>query len=70
MYIINLDNKRSKGTHGVSQFINRNTVMYFDSFGIKYIPQEVLSKIKDKFITHNIFRIQSVDSICLQEKLC
>ena len=32
--------------------------MYFDSFGIEYIPQEVLSRI-----THNIFRIQDDDSI-------
>ena len=37
--------------------------MYCDSFGIEYIPQEVSSKIKDKSITHNIFRIQSDDSI-------
>ena len=37
--------------------------MYFDSFGIEYITQEVLNKFKDKFITHNIFRIQSDDSV-------
>ena len=37
--------------------------MYFDSFGIKYIPQEVLSKIKDKSFKHNTFRIQNDDSI-------
>ena len=30
----------------------------FDSFGIEYIPVKVLNKIKDKSITHNIFRIQ------------
>ena len=37
--------------------------MYFDSFGIEYIPQEVLNKIRDKSITHNIFRIQDNESI-------
>ena len=37
--------------------------MYLDSFGIEYIPQEVLNKIKDKSITHNIFRIQDNESI-------
>ena len=37
--------------------------MYFDSFEIKHIPQEILRKIKDKSITHSIFRIQSDDSI-------
>ena len=36
--------------------------MYFDSLSIEYIPQEVLIKMKDKSITHNIFRIPSDDS--------
>ena len=40
-----------------------NLAVYFDSFGIEYIPQEVLNKIKDKSITHNIFRIQDNESI-------
>ena len=33
--------------------------VYCDSFGIKYIPQEVLNKIQDKIIIHNIFQIQA-----------
>ena len=37
--------------------------MHFDSFGIDYITQEVLNKVKDKSITHNIFRIPYDDSI-------
>ena len=32
-------------------------------FVIEYIPQEVLNKIKDKTIIHNIFRIQDNRSI-------
>ena len=44
-YVINLDDKNSKGTHLVSLFIDRNTAVYFDSFRIEYIPQEVLNKI-------------------------
>ena len=48
-------------------------------FGTEHILQELLSKIKDRSITRNIFRIQDDDSvmygfynvhICLQEKLC
>ena len=34
-----------------------------DFFEIEYIPQEVLSKIKDKSITHSIFRIKDNESI-------
>ena len=62
-YHINLDGKQSEGTYRVSLFIHRNTAVFFDSCGIEYIPQGLLNKIKDKWITHNIFRIQSNDSI-------
>ena len=62
MYIINLNDKESKGLHLVSLFIDGNTAVYLDSFGIEYISQEVLNKIKDKSITENIFRIQDDDS--------
>ena len=31
--------------------------------GSEYIPQKVLSKIKNKCITHNLFRIQNDDCI-------
>ena len=62
-YVINLGDKQSRGTNRISLFVERNTVMYFDSFGIDYTPQEVLNKIKDKSITHNIFRIQSDNSV-------
>ena len=55
--MINLDDKKSKGTDWVSLLIDRNTAIYFDSFVIEYIPQEILSKIKDKSNTHNIFSI-------------
>ena len=34
----------------------KNTLR-FDSFGIEYISQDVLNKIKNKSINHNIFRI-------------
>ena len=61
--VINLDDKSSKGTHWVLLFIDKNTAIYFDSFGIiEYIPQDVLNKIKDKSITHLIFRIQDNES--------
>ena len=61
--MINLDDKNNKRTHWVLLFTDRNTAVYFDSFGIEYIPQELLNKIRDKSITHNIFRIQDSESI-------
>ena len=62
-YLINLDDKKCKGTHWVSLFIDRNTVVYFAYFQIEHIPQEVFSKIRDKSITRNIFRIQDNEAI-------
>ena len=62
-YLINLDDKNSKGTHWVSLFIDRSTAVHFDSFGIEFVPQEVLNKIKNKSINHNIFRIQDNESV-------
>ena len=47
----------------MSLFIDKNTAVFFDSFGVKYIPEQVLSKMKDKVIAHNIFRIRDDDSI-------
>ena len=47
-YVINLDDKQSKETHWISLFIDENAAIYFDSFGIEYIPKELLSKIKDR----------------------
>ena len=61
--VINRDDKNSKGTYYVSLFIHKNVAIYFDSFGIGYIPQEVLNKIRDKSITHNIFIIKDNESI-------
>ena len=62
-YLINLNERKAKGKHWVSLFIGRNTAVYFDSFGIEYIPLEVLNKIRDKSITHDMFRIQDDQSI-------
>ena len=63
-YAINVDDKNSKETHWTSLFIDKKLAVYFDSFRNKYIPQEeVLNNIKDKSITHNIFRIQDNKSI-------
>ena len=63
-YVININDNKSKGAQWFSLIFDRNTATYFDFFfKIKYIPQCVSNKIKDKSITHNIFRIESNDSI-------
>ena len=54
---------KSKETDWVLLFVDRYTAVYLDSFGIEYRPQVVLNKIRDKSITHSIFRIQDNCSI-------
>ena len=44
-------------------FIDRNTAVYFDSFGTEYILHKALNKIKDKPIIHSIFRIKDDDYV-------
>ena len=62
-YMINLNDKQSKGTHWVSLFIDKHMAVYLEFSGIEYIQREVLSEIQDKSITHDIFRTQDDDSI-------
>ena len=43
--------------------MKNNEVIYFDSFGVEYIPKEIIKKIENKNIKSNIFRIQDNNSI-------
>ena len=44
-------------------YVNNKTVIYFNSFGVKHIPNEVKKFINNKNIVANIFRIQAYDSV-------
>ena len=41
----------------------KNEVIYFDSFDVEYIPEEIKKSIGNKNIKSNIFRIQICDSV-------
>ena len=62
-YAINLDEYTGTGTHWIALYLKNNEVTYFDSFGVEYIPQEIIKFIGNKDIKTNIFRIQAYDSI-------
>ena len=49
-YLINLDHSENTGTHYVVVFVMGDEVIYFDSFGVEYIPKEIMEKIKNKNI--------------------
>ena len=44
-------------------YIKDNEAIYFDSFGVEYIPKEIRKAIKQKNIKTNIFGIQAYNSI-------
>ena len=67
-YVINLDHSKNTGTHWVVIFAKEDEVIYFDSFGVEYIPEEIMQKIEhsslgNKNIKTSIFRIQDNKSI-------
>ena len=40
-YVINLDEYADIGTHWIVLFCNRSKIVYFDSFGVEEIPEEM-----------------------------
>ena len=72
-YVINLDEYRDIGTHWVALYVNNETIIYFDSFRVEHIPNEVMkftgneqsssAKARNEKIITNIYRIQAYDSI-------
>ena len=43
-YVIHLDHSENTGTHWIVIFMKNNEVIYFDSFGVEYIPKETMEK--------------------------
>ena len=66
-YTISLDEYANVGIHWIASFCKKNEIVYFDSFGVEYIPEEIKEFIKEfpgnKNIKTNIFRVQEDNSI-------
>ena len=62
-YVINLDEYADVGTHWIALFCDRNEIVYFDSFGVENVPEEIKEFIGNKKIKANIFLVQENDSI-------
>ena len=58
-----MNDKNSKGTHCTLLFFDRNITVYLEFFEIRYISQEVWSKMRDQSITRNVFRIKDNETI-------
>ena len=62
-YVINLDEYADVGTRWIALFCNRNEIVYFDSFGVEHVPEEIKEFVGNKNIIANIFRVQANDSV-------
>ena len=40
-YVTNLDEYADVGTHWIALFCNRNEILYFDSFGVELVSEEI-----------------------------
>ena len=43
--------------------MKKNETVYFDSFSVEHIPEEIKEFLKNKNIKTNIFRVQANDSV-------
>ena len=62
-YVINLDEYADVGTHWIGLFYNRNEIVYFDSFGVEHVSEEIKKFVGNKNIKANIFRVQANNSV-------
>ena len=62
-YVINLDEYADVGTHWIALFCKKSEIVYFDSFGVEHIPEEIKEFIGNKNIKGNLFRVQVNNSV-------
>ena len=62
-YVISLDEYADVGTHWIAVFCSRNEIVYFDSFAVEHVPEEIKEFIGNKNMKANIFRVQANDSV-------
>ena len=56
-YVINLDEYADVGMHWIALFFNRYEIVYFDSFGVENVLEEIAEFVGSKNIKANIFRL-------------
>ena len=62
-YVINLDEYADVDTHWIALFCNRNEIVYFNSFGVEHILEEIKEFVGNKNMRGNIFWVQANDSV-------
>ena len=61
-HLINLDEYADAGTHWIALFFNRSKIVYFSSFGVEHVSEEIEKFVGNKNVIANIFRLQANNS--------
>ena len=48
---------------GLLYFVKKKEIVYFDTFGVEHIPEEIKKVIGNKNVKANIFRVQANNSV-------
>ena len=64
-YVIKLDEFADVDTHWIALFWNRNEIVYFHSFDVEHVPEEIKEFVANKNIIANIFRVHVNNSVML-----
>ena len=62
-YVINLNEYADVGAHWIALFCNSNEIVYFDSFGVEHLPEEIKEFVGNKNTKASNFRVQANDSV-------
>ena len=62
-YLINLDEYAVAGTHWIALFCNRKELVYFKSFGVEHVLDEIKEFVGNKNIKADIFQVQTNNSV-------
>ena len=62
-YIINLDEYADVGTHWMALFCNKHEIVYFHSFGVEHVREEIKEFIGNKNIKADIFQVQAINLV-------
>ena len=57
VYVINLDEYKSRGTVWITLYVNDDNIAYFDNFGVEHNIKEFKKFIGNKNIKRSIYRI-------------
>lgn len=66
MYILNLDEHKSIGTHSVALHVNDNTTTYLDSFEAEHITKKMKTFIGNNNIIVNFHRMQPMTQLYVE----